>query len=405
MAINITDQPEDWTPVYNDMRFVIASTNTTQPNFRYVADVYVSGVAGSTRLTFDANPITGYGVVDISAIIKSYISSDFNTSVYGFQRCTNSYKAYEVEFGEQYGTTVTTYPNVTSTGVKYAWNASLSAELLQSYTSSTYLVSSGVLLTNQPERQKFTSDEDQRWLYFINDTSGSAYYLKCTTFDSAGSTIGTYLIENPYQASTSINLDKLLRVGVGVHDLNNSTLASGSQPVIDSSVESYEVQIVNYAQNNGTSSYFFDRECQAREQDPINVYFLNELGGYDMYPFKYRRSLSNNIERTFIEQNHGKLTDSLWNQNTTNRGKKQIYTSITNTLNVTSDFINNYETAKWIGELVASPDVYYYETVSNIYIPLICTVNNYESKYRNWDGMWELKLTFEYANKKVRQNG
>jgi hypothetical protein len=202
-----------------------------------------------------------------------------------------------------------------------------------------------------------------------------------------------------------ITLDKLLRVGVGVFDLNQATLASGSQPVIDSSVESYEVQLINYAQDNGTASYFFDRECQARGQEPINVYFLNELGGYDMHPFKYRRSLSNNIERTFIEQNHGKLTDSLWNQNTTNRGKKQIYTSITNTLNVTSDWINVYETAKWIGELVASPDVYYNEYTTGSYIPLICTVNNYESKYQNWDGMWELKLTFEYANKKVRQNG
>ncbi len=69
MAINITHEPQEWTPVYNEMRFVVGSTNTAQPNFRYVADIYVSGVAGYTRLTCDSNVITGYGTFDISNVI------------------------------------------------------------------------------------------------------------------------------------------------------------------------------------------------------------------------------------------------------------------------------------------------------------------------------------------------
>ena len=46
MAITIQQQPDLYTPVYNPMRFVIQSSNNTSANFKYVVDLYVSGVSG-----------------------------------------------------------------------------------------------------------------------------------------------------------------------------------------------------------------------------------------------------------------------------------------------------------------------------------------------------------------------
>lgn len=405
MAINITHEPQEWTPVYNEMRFVVGSTNTAQPNFRYVADIYVSGVAGYTRLTCDANVITGYGTFDISNVVQAHISHDIDHTVYGFQRCTNSYKPYIVRFGEQYGTTPVVYPNLQNTGTKYAWNASLDPVVLETYNYQNYTIGlGGTFLTQQPELQKFVASTEQRWLYFINDVSGSAYYLRCTTYDSAGNTLGTYLIENPYQASSSITQDKLLRVGVGVEDLNKATLASGSQPVIDSKVNKYEVALTNYADDNPSTSYYFERDCTARGQNPVEIVFLNELGGFDMYGYKYRRDITSTVEREFVEKNNGYLSGNSWNQDTINRGQKQVYTSATDTLNCTSELIGSESTVVWLRELIESPEVYWHN--ASYLIPVTVVDSNYHTiRYKVWDMLWDFKTSFRFANKRKRQQG
>lgn len=405
MAINITDEPQEWTPVYNEMRFVVASTNTAQANFRYVADIYISGVAGYTRITCDANVNTGYGTFDISSIVQAHISYDIDHTVYGFQRCTNSYKPYVVRFGEQYGTTPVVYPNLKDTGAKYAWNACLDPVVLETYDYTLYTIGlGGALLTQQPERQKFVANTEQRWLYFINDVSGSAYYLRCKTYDSAGALLGTYLIENPYQASSSITQDKLLRVGIGVEDLNNSTLASGVQPVITSSVESYVVELINFAATNPSVPYYFDRDCEARGQSPVEIVFLNELGGFDMYGYKYRRDITSTVERDFIEKNNGYLSDATWNQDRVNRGQKQVYTSATDTLNCTSELIGNEATVTWLRELIESPEVYFHN--GQYLRPVVVVDSNYHTiRYKVWDMLWEFKTSFRFANKRKRQQG
>ena len=405
MAINITHEPQLWTPVYNEMRFVVGSTNTAQPNFRYVADIYVSGVAGYTRLTCDANVITGYGTFDISNVVQAHISHDIDHTVYGFQRCTNSYKPYIVRFGEQYGTTPVVYANLQDTGTKYAWNASLDPVVLETYDYQNYTIGlGGTFLTQQPERQKFVANTEQRWLYFINDVSGSAYYLRCTTYDSAGSTLGTYLIENTYQASSSVTQDKLLRVGVGVEDLNNATLASGVQPVITSSVQSYKVEVVNFALTNPSTSYYFDRDCEARGQSPVEIMFLNELGGFDTHLYKYRRDITSTVEREFVEKNNGYLSGNSWNQDTINRGQRQVYTSATDTLNCTAEMVNDGTTQRWLRELIESPEVYYHN--GTFLIPVIVVDSNYHTlREKVWDMLWEFKTSFRLANKRKRQQG
>jgi hypothetical protein len=403
MAINITDQPQEWTPAYNQMRFVVASTNTAQANFRYVADVYVSGVTDYVRLTFYANPDSGYGVIDIMQIIQSHISYDIDHTTYGFQRCTNSYKPYVVRFGEQYGTTPTVYPNLTDTGTKYAWNACLRPEQLQTFDYNNYTPNgNGAFLTARPERIKFQNSGESSYLHFINNVSGTAYFLKITTFNEAGGTIGTYTIENPYQASSSVTQDKVLRVAVGYEDLNNATLATGSQPVIDDSVYSYRVELTNFAGTNTSTSYYFDRDCTVRSQNAVQIMFLNELGGFDSYLFRFRRAISSSNQRGFVEKNNGYLTTGgAWNQDNINRGEKQVSSNITDTLSVVSDPINDTNVSFWLRELIESPEIYFHNYT--YLLPMICADNNYDFKYKEWDQVWEFSATFRYANKRTRQ--
>ena len=109
MALTIQQQPDIWTPAYNPMVFVLDSNNNAQPNFRYVADIYVSGSTGrQLRMLASASPTLSQGVFDVSPIISTFLGEledsingfNINKTTNGFGLAASSMVAYEVKFGE-----------------------------------------------------------------------------------------------------------------------------------------------------------------------------------------------------------------------------------------------------------------------------------------------------------------
>jgi hypothetical protein len=45
MATTIIAQPQDFTPAYNECKFIVNSTNVNKAGFRYIFEVYESGTA------------------------------------------------------------------------------------------------------------------------------------------------------------------------------------------------------------------------------------------------------------------------------------------------------------------------------------------------------------------------
>ena len=61
MAITILSSPLSYTPAYNDINFVVDSTNKTQPNFNYIFDILINGSVVS-RHRVPPRPSNNYGV-------------------------------------------------------------------------------------------------------------------------------------------------------------------------------------------------------------------------------------------------------------------------------------------------------------------------------------------------------
>ncbi len=123
MAITVYNTPASYAPAYNQMIFTLSSTNSAQPNFRYIADIYVNGSSDYTRLEVGKNPSNNYGTFDVSGIIQNFLSRDADDNTTTFKQCQNSIASYQVKFGEQYGASsgITNYTNlVTQSG--YAYN-------------------------------------------------------------------------------------------------------------------------------------------------------------------------------------------------------------------------------------------------------------------------------------------
>ena len=101
MAQTIIAQPQGFTPAYNPVKFIVDSTNKNLDGFKYIFDVY----NGATLIgRFKVLPTfgTGYGELDLSKFLSSYVSWDFQPLVTTDYDAVNSYYNYEVKTGEEY---------------------------------------------------------------------------------------------------------------------------------------------------------------------------------------------------------------------------------------------------------------------------------------------------------------
>lgn len=103
MATTIIAQPQDFTPSYNECKFIIDSTNKNKSGFRYIFEVFDSVTLDRIGY-YKALPTfgTGYGEQDLSKLLSNSVSFDFNPSITTFYDASNSYFCYDVLFGEEY---------------------------------------------------------------------------------------------------------------------------------------------------------------------------------------------------------------------------------------------------------------------------------------------------------------
>jgi len=103
MATTFIAQPQDFTPAYNEVKFIVDSTNVNKAGFRYIFEVFEAGTA--TRIGYyKALPTfgTGYGEQDLSKLLSNMVTFDFNPTVTTFYDATNSYYNYDLRIGEEY---------------------------------------------------------------------------------------------------------------------------------------------------------------------------------------------------------------------------------------------------------------------------------------------------------------
>ena len=388
------------------MRFVLSSTNVAQPNFKFVVDIYVSGVVGIVaRQLYQADPTYATCAADISRVVENFISSDFDDSVYGFQQCANSIKGYEVKFGEQYGPSsgIVTYPNQVVTGLKYAWNGVLDVNTFRTFNYGDYTPFSGAaILSQQPDTLYYHSSNEHAYQYMLNDVSGTVYYCRIDTYDEFNALLGSYLIQNPYQASSGI-ADKLIRIGVGYEDLNNATLASGVQPVITANVAKYTIVMQKFNGNRTTNFYTYSLDCLWHNTIPASLFFLNTHGGYDCFNFRMQQRKMSDIKRDYMQKNIGTLTATTWSYASKDRGTENYNVEITDRWILESDWIND-DQSLWLRGLFESPNVYYHDTTSMI--PVTIKNQSYETKtIKNMEKLFNIQIEIEFSNKRWTQRG
>jgi hypothetical protein len=107
MSITIKNLPYDGlsakiNPVYNGLGFVVDSNFKSLNDFKYIAEVFVSGSkVGELRHNPDISN-NRYGIFDIGRIVESYVSYDLNWNGLS-SLAPKSLVNYSVNFGEEFG--------------------------------------------------------------------------------------------------------------------------------------------------------------------------------------------------------------------------------------------------------------------------------------------------------------
>jgi hypothetical protein len=108
MAVSLIAKPYTLTPAYNEVKFIHDSTNKNLQGFKYIYDIYQSGTVNKIA-EYRVLPVygTGYGEVDLSKLLQSYVSYDLNLTNTTVYNASSSHYKYDVKVGEEYLTTTT----------------------------------------------------------------------------------------------------------------------------------------------------------------------------------------------------------------------------------------------------------------------------------------------------------
>ena len=407
MAYTILQQPASYTPAYNDINFVVTSTNNAQPNFNYIFDIKINGTFIS-RHRIAARPDNGYGLFNAKRIVETYISQSINFDQITVTNSTESILALVIECREEYGTPAELKAIMATSTTVYCWNAVLGYSAWVNYNVNLFrqmtneIDVSYLLSDNQINKIKLTEKA------FISILSGEAFAVNefwVYAYNSSNALIQTTYILNPFTAVSNtasrfitlpagpVNLNQILNA-----NLNPTTQNQGN--IIPSNTAYYTIRSYGAACASKIYRYNITEVCS--KHTPVRLHFLNRLGGYDSFTFDLLNTFTSNIERKEYRQNLGGFVGSSYTYDIKDRSATIFDTQIKTIQVLNSNWITDVE-AGWLEQLMTSPDVYM--EVGNQLQAINIVENSYTQKKTVNDQLFNLTVTIEKSFLKHRQRG
>lgn len=355
MAITIIEQPQTYTPLYNDIVAVISSNQISQPKFKYGLDVYAT-IEGSGDVLIGRlkSPVLStiidvsgvptyapYAYFNVRDILKG--SNLFASRAYAFLDKSHPIKLIP---GEEYASAITSTPvYYSATGQTMNTTVFNGALRLTEYVDfvpadlinpTTIAATSGIgqyALSTFVSPRKILQSSVVELSFLCN---GGTNTRAVVTYYNGATSLGTQNISVTTANKTDITVD-----------------VSPSVLTIPSGTTRYTVQLKRISNGNALSEayeYEFDTECTKFEK--VNVYFQNKWGGYDNSIFAMRETKTDNIDRKTFEKPDRYVTGyNYYNLSQTTYSSKISTQHILNTNWVDEPTMN------WLSELVESNSV------------------------------------------------
>lgn len=399
MALTIQRSPDSYSPCYNDMTYLVSSTNTAQTNF-YIK-VYVDYFDDATTYVnfFEGNiyPIPGkiYAKFDPAEILRSYVQNDFailNGSTTTGERSLIG-EHYRIRFREYYGATPTAQGTEVNT-TNFVFNGSFERRDYARYDENDYVI-------NNSQLARFLTPVDEIWVrntdtYMLTvmskTTGGTALYtkLRCEKFDYSGASMGTTDI-------TMLSPENDLR------NRFQSVRCGPAQVGAANDVQYYQIWAASAANVQRTEkvTFWIDRNCT--KFDRHMIYWPNSLGGIDGMGFPYVSRSIQEIERKTYNKPVGESTDAYaYNLNSYDSERNVFSTKTRNRMVLNTDFLNDTQ-AIFIKDLMSAPVVWWYDAEHSEFVSMIIDKSSYETRQAINDGLIQEEIVLFESLESQRQ--
>jgi len=399
--MTITQPPQKFSPAYNELVYVVLSTNESQPNYKYICDIYAAdGATRLARIKRIPQP-DGYGLFDLHRILENYISYDIDASTSDFTSNSKSYYGYVIKFGEEYGSDPagpTQYLSLVTDTKRYIYNSVFDFPDFIGYNQTDWLIATSTqkkFLTNAPLSQSVRPGTNS-WLYFMTDTN-IVSKLVLRTYNTGGTLLSSYNLSNPDTDMTN-DANRFLRVPVGP-----ANAGSAFSTTIDGTIGSYTLHLEDSSSNVISEIFTFKINTEITKYTWYRLHFLNKMGGFDSFDFRYVSRSKINITRSNYKKYTGTESGGAWSYASDERGYSQYDTLIQDTITVNSDWITDAE-ANWLEEMFTSPAVYL-ERSDRSLVAVNIDTNSFEIQKKQNDKIINIQLDFSYAYDRYRQRG
>jgi len=388
MAITITQQPQFFQPACNPYVWVFESTQTAQPNFSFIVELYVDFVLVSTHQVF--NESLNYAKFDASGDLRCLLTSEMVTTGALLNFTDPAIGFVEIKVYEKYGTPATIQPTPAQSQVSRAWNSSLRHPDFITYNHYDYMVSrinpnSGniLFLTDFPRARKyFVGLNESAFLSFLN-RGGSA----TTNFE-----LNLYDITNTLIATDTIAV--ALALNMGVLDVSpNNLIANTTVTLANFNASAYytiRVQATDtpalFSGYSEIFTFWIDTECHRYETR--RLHWLNKLGGWDSYTFTLVSVDSSQVITSDYQRERGEWSTNgtAWNYSKYHGEQMAFNKYSTDILVLNSDWMHESFQNWLVRDLYESPKVYL-EATPGAFEPVKITNGDYTLRQRRVDGL------------------
>src|SRR3990167_7780524 len=355
MAITIRQAPQTLTPALNEITYVVSSNNTTESNFQYVCDIYLTNdhgaikFAGQTylRLKTPPDPIWTSGVFNINRAIENYVTFDAGDVPVGvyYQKSSGSVVQCICKFGEEYGPSSAVVVNAyltTATTIRI-WNASMDWLDFKNYNKSTFvgntLSTTRRWLTDRPSSGVVGINENA-WLYVLKESTTEVLNFSFNGLNSAGATIVSVSYSSAWTALSTAG-QYMVFTASGPKNLLVGDIWAG--------VVRYSIHSTNDSgdQDREKQWYIIDDSCT--HHTPYRFHFLNKLGGVDSFTFIKASvtAMEINARDKFKANTTTRLGGGSYGYNKYDQSEVNHYTRLRDKITVNSDWISENDST-WL---------------------------------------------------------
>jgi hypothetical protein len=448
MAISLIAKPQSTTPAYNQMRFIYDSTNKNKDGFKYIFEVFDGATLLETYKVLPDFP-NGYGNIDPSKLIQSYLKSENDIFTNNLFDPTNSYKEFTLKVGEEYIESYNYILNLTDSGgnvrinftspfvvgdqifidqsdggsanpnlqgfftvlssasgyivVNSAWaditNANIDGTVR--YANNQKTVTLNVTnTTHTVTNSAFTFAQFQSFNFanYRNNSASSLFYtnVPLTNFSVTPTQDFFLFINNPnpcfMHIENSFNEEGDIDIDIAPFNYLNVGYSSVG---LSAGAEWYSFQLFDALDGAISQKYIFtlDNRCKIEEYE---ILFLDRLGSMGSFAFQLRAYEKGNVTReNYNRPILGKVVSEKWRYDTQDFGMTNLNTKVEKILELNTNWMSE-QMAQYFEELITSPVTYI--KIDGDYYACLVQDNSFEVFKQKNKNLIKQKITVKLAN-------